>query len=262
MTTGKMWLTGAYQMDASLWEATLAAAVTVLANGLGGVPFLFVRRFPEQVARFGWAISGGLMLSASVFNLIIPGVDDGGIMPVAAGIFLGAAMMVGTSHWLSHREITVAGLSQDGARRVAMVLITLFIHSFPEGLAIGVAYGSGYGTLGLVMAVAIAIHNIPEGLAVSLPLRAEGVGPWKCILWALVSGVPQVIAAIPAFMAVRAFRPILPYAFGFAAGAMIFLVFSEMIPESRDTERQRLSSGVAGMVGFLTMMVIQQVLVF
>jgi ZIP family zinc transporter len=249
-------------MTASLTETAIAATITVLANGLGGLPFVFVRKFPENVARMGWAVSGGLMLSASVFNLIMPGVADGGITPVAVGIFAGAGLMALTSRWLEQHEFKVDGLSEAGSRRIILVLATLFVHSFPEGLAIGVAYGYGEARLGLLMAVAIAIHNVPEGLAVSLPLRAEGVGGWRCVGWAIFSGAPQLIAAIPAYLAVVAFRPILPYAFGFAAGAMIFLVMSEMIPESRDDSRQRLSSALAGMGGFLMMMVLQNVLVF
>ncbi len=167
-----------------------------------------------------------------------------------------------TSLWLDRHDFQLEGLTEAGTKRAILVLATLFIHSFPEGLAIGVAYGSGEAKLGLLIAVAIAIHNIPEGLAVALPLRAEGVAPWKCVGWAIFSGTPQLIAAIPAFLAVVAFRPILPYAFGFAAGAMILLVLSEMIPESRADERQRLSSAVAGMGGFLAMMVLQNLLVF
>jgi ZIP family zinc transporter len=248
-------------MVATLWETVIAATITVLANGLGGLPFVFVRDFPEKLARLGWAASGGLMLAASVFNLIMPGVADGGFTPVALGIFLGAGVMVLTSLWLNDHNFAIEGMSEAGTKRIIMILATLFIHSFPEGLAIGVAYGSGEAGLGLVMAVAIAIHNIPEGMAVSLPLRAEGVSGWKCVGWAIFSGVPQVIAAVPAYLAVISFRPILPYAFGFAAGAMIFLVMSEMIPESRATEAQRVSSAVAGMGGFLAMMVIQNVLV-
>jgi ZIP family zinc transporter len=249
-------------MAASLTETVIAATITVLANGLGGLPFVFVNEFPANVARLGWAVSGGLMLSASVFNLIMPGVADGGFTPVAVGILLGAAMMVITSLWLENRDFELGGLSQAGSKRIIMVLATLFVHSFPEGLAIGVAYGSGELGLGLVMAVAIAIHNVPEGVAVSLPLRAEGVSGWRCVGWAIFSGVPQVIAAIPAYLAVVAFRPILPYAFGFAAGAMIFLVISEMIPESRDGAGQRMSSAIASLSGFLAMMVLQNILVF
>jgi ZIP family zinc transporter len=138
-----------------------------------------------------------------------------------------------------------------------LVLITLFIHSFPEGVAIGVAYGSGEQELGILIAIAIAIHNIPEGLAVSLPLASGGITGWRTVFWAIVSGVPQVIAAIPAFLAVRAFRPLLPYAFGFAAGAMLLLVMSEMIPESRSSEKERLSSAIAAMFGFMFMMLFQ-----
>ncbi len=246
----------------TLLDTIIATTFTVLANGLGALPFVFVKDFPENIARYGWAMSGGLMLSASVFNLILPGVADGGFTPVAIGIFFGAAMMVLTTLWLESREFSVGGLSEAGTRRIALVLVTLFIHSFPEGIAIGVAYGSGEVNLGLIMAVAIAIHNIPEGLAVALPLRAEGIGGWQSVGWAILSGVPQLIAAVPAYLAVIAFRPILPYAFGFAAGAMIFLVISEMIPESRATERQRLSSAIAGVAGFLTMMVIQNVFSF
>ena len=243
-------------------QMLVGTTITVLANGLGGLPFVFTKKFPENLARLGWAVSGGLMLSASIFNLIIPGLGDKGITPLAIGIFLGAGLMILTTMWLNGHEYSMEGISQAGSRRIILVLSTLFIHSFPEGIAIGVAYGSGEVNLGLIMAIAISIHNIPEGLAVALPLRAEGVSGWKCVGWAIFSGVPQLIAAVPAYLAVIAFRPILPYAFGFAAGAMVLLVMSEMIPESRSNEAQRLSSAVAGMGGFLLMMILQNLLVF
>jgi len=249
-------------MVPTLTETVIAASITVLSNGLGGLPFVFLKSFPKNIARLGWAVSGGLMLSASLFNLIIPGLSDAGIIPVAIGIALGAGLMALTSIWLGNHEFKVEGVSEAGARRIILVLATLFIHSFPEGIAIGVAYGSGEAQLGVLIAIAIAIHNIPEGLAVALPLNAEGISGWKCVGWAIFSGVPQVIAAVPAYLAVRAFRPMLPYAFGFAAGAMILLVMSEMIPESRESESERLSSAMAGMAGFLLMMVFQEILVF
>ena len=249
-------------MTATLLDTIIAATITVLSNGLGGLPFVFMKEFPRTVARLGWAVSGGLMLSASVFNLIIPGVNDGGIIAVAIGIALGGGLMTLTTLWLDNHNFSVEGLSTAGSKRIILVLATLFIHSFPEGIAIGVAYGSGEASLGILIAIAIAIHNIPEGLAVALPLNAEGVSGWKCVGWAIFSGVPQLIAAVPAYLAVRSFRPILPYAFGFAAGAMLLLVLSEMIPESRSSEKQRLSSALAGMFGFLLMMVIQTVMVF
>ena len=243
----------------TLMDTIIAATITVLSNGLGGLPFVFTKNVPKNVARLGWAVSGGLMLSASVFSLIIPGVDDAGIIPVAIGILLGAGLMVLTTLWLDDHEFRVDGVSEAGGKKIILVLATLFIHSFPEGIAIGVAYGSGEAELGVLIAIAIAIHNIPEGLAVALPLNAEGVSGWKCVGWAIFSGVPQLIAAVPAYLAVKAFRPILPYAFGFAAGAMLLLVLSEMIPESRANEHERLSSAIAGILGFLLMMVFQTI---
>lgn len=248
-------------MTASLWETFVAATITMLATGIGGIPFIFVRKFPENLARWGWAMAGGMMLAASVFNLIMPGVSDGGFTPVAIGILGGAMFFALASHWLDDHDFEVSGLSGAGAKRIILVLGTMFVHSFPEGLAVGVAYGSGEEGLGLLMAIAISIHNIPEGVAVSLPLRAEGVSGWKCVGWSIFSSLPQPLAAIPAYLAVIAFRPLLPYAFGFAAGAMIFLVMSEMIPESRATEKERVSSAGAGIAGFLAMMMIQNVLV-
>lgn len=246
----------------SLFDATIAATFTALATGIGALPFVFVKQFPLVLARWAWAAAAGLMLSASTFNLIFPGVQDGGITPVAIGILLGTLLMAATSNWLEDRDIQFQGLSGAGAKRIILVLVTLFIHSFPEGIAVGVAYGSGEVGLGLLMAVAIAIHNIPEGLAVGLPLRAGGIGGWQSVGWAIFSSVPQILAAIPAYLAVVAFRPLLPYAFGFAAGAMIFLVMSELLPESQPTRESRLPSALVGMGGFLAMMVLQNLLVF
>ena len=244
-------------MQATLLETLIAATFTVLANGIGALPFLFTTKFPPNIARLGWAASGGLMLSASIFNLIYPGLDHGGIIPVAIGIALGVILMVATSIWLENKDFEFQGLSKEESHKMILVLVTLFIHSFPEGVAIGVAFGSGEQELGILIAIAIAIHNIPEGLAVSLPLASGGITGWRTVFWAIVSGVPQLLAAIPAFLAVRAFRPLLPYAFGFAAGAMLLLVIVEMIPESRSTERERLSSGIAAMGGFMFMMLFQ-----
>lgn len=249
-------------MDATLWDAVLAASITTIATGLGGVPFLFLHSIPARWAQLSWALAGGMMLSASVFNLLIPGVQTGGITPVALGVLSGTLLFGLAARSIEQHDFTISGVSGAGASRIMLILGTMFIHSFPEGLAVGVAYGSGEAGLGLIMTIAISIHNIPEGIAVSLPLRAEGVSGWKCIGWSIVSSIPQPIAAIPAFLAVIAFRPVLPFAFGLAAGAMFYLVLSEMVPESRATESQRRDSALASMGGFLGMMVLQNLLAF
>ncbi|MCH8028980.1 MAG: ZIP family metal transporter [Candidatus Dadabacteria bacterium] len=108
----------------------------------------------------------------------------------------------------------------------------MFIHSIPEGIAIGVGYGTGEFKFGLLPAIAIAVHNIPEGIAISLPLRAKGVSTFKCALYSVFSSVPQPVAAVPAFLLVWFFQPLLAFSLGLAGGAMIFLVIAELIPES------------------------------
>lgn len=233
----------------------------MLATGLGGLPFVFVRRFPVSIAGLSWAFAGGMMLSASVFNLIIPGVNDGGVLPVALGVLVGTLVFGLASHYIDRHDFTLSGINDASAKRITLILATMFFHSIPEGLAVGVAYGSGETSLGLIMAIAISIHNIPEGLAVSLPLSADGVSGWKCVGWSIFSSLPQPIAAIPAYLAVVAFHEVLPFAFGLAAGAMFFLVLSEMIPESRANQEQRQFSALAAMGGFLGMMVLQNVFI-
>jgi ZIP family zinc transporter len=232
----------------------------MLATGIGGLPFVFVRQVPHNLARLSWSAAGGMMLSASVFNLLLPGVEDGGINAVALGVLAGTVIFGLATRFASQADLHIHDLSGEGARRVGLVLSTMFLHSFPEGLAVGVAFGSGEAGLGILVTIAISIHNIPEGIAVSLPLRAEGVSGWKCVGWAIISSLPQPIATIPAYLAVVAFRPVLPFAFGLAAGAMFFLVLSEMIPESRATGGQRNASALAGMLGFMAMMVLQNVI--
>ena len=162
--------------EPTLADAVIAATITMLATGLGALPFVFVRRFPDNLARLGWSFAGGIMLSASVFNLIIPGVTQGGIPPVALGVLTGTVLFGLASMYLSRHEHDERGIpiptpKVQGGARVTLILGTMFLHSFPEGLAIGVAYGSGAAALGTLVAVAIAIHNIPRGCGSSAPIE-------------------------------------------------------------------------------------------
>jgi ZIP family zinc transporter len=233
----------------------VAAVITMLATGLGAVPFFFLPRLSEKWSRWGYAFASGVMLAASVFDLLMPAVQRGGYGPALAGLGLGTVVFLASEEWLGDREIEFGKLQGASARKVLLILGTLFIHSFPEGVAIGVGYGAGEqdSQLGLLLALAISIQNIPEGLAISLPLKAEGVSTWRCVWYAIFSSLPQPIAAVPAFLAVSLFQQLLPFALSFAAGAMGFLVFTELFPESlTKRNHERIGSIVAG--GFLIMM--------
>ena len=210
----------------------LAAFLTDLATGIGGVPFLFVRRLPERFVGLAWGFSGGMMLSASVFNLVVAGVERGGYNVVAAGIAIGAALF-----WLAHsrlgrREHTFQHLRGAGANQILLIIGAMTVHSFSEGIAIGVGFGSGEAALAVLLTIAIAIHNIPEGLAVSLVLVPRGTTPIKATLWSIFTAIPQPLMAVPAYLFVLFFRPFLPFGLGLAAGAMLWMVFSELLPDA------------------------------
>jgi zinc transporter ZupT len=236
-----------------------SALLTAVATGFGGVPFLFTRRLPDRLVGLAWGFSGGMMLSASVFNLVFEGIKRAGYNAVAAGLALGALLFWFTERQFGHTTFNFYHVKGLPARRIVLLLGTLTIHSFSEGAAVGVAFGSGEVALAALVTIAIAIHNIPEGLAVSLPLRAEGFSGWACIWWSIFTSLPQPLMAVPAALAVAFFQPLVPIGLGFAAGAMGFLVFSEMIPEAE--ERSGHGNGAAAViVGFLAMMLMQNVL--
>jgi len=239
--------------------AFFSALATAVATGIGGVPFLFTRGLPERLLGLAWGFSGGMMLSASVFNLVFEGISRAGYNPVAVGIALGAVLFWITERRFGHTSFDFYHLHGASARRIVLFIGTLTIHSFSEGIAVGVAFGSGQIALAALVTVAIAIHNIPEGLAVSLPLRGEGFSGWACIGWSIFTSLPQPLMAVPAALAVAFFKPLVPLGLGFAAGAMGFLVFSEMIPEAEKHSGH--GNGAAAVIaGFLAMMLMQNVL--
>jgi zinc transporter ZupT len=178
------------------------------------------------------ALAAGMMLSASLFALTAKGLDEGHVWQVVLGLLAGGAFFAITKRLVERTEWRVQNLSVTESRQAILVLVAMFIHSIPEGVAIGVGYATGELQFGLLLALAIAIHNVPEGLAVSLPLRSKGVSVAACAGYAILTSAPQPIAAVPAFLLVSVFKPLLPAGLGFAGGAMIFLVAAELIPES------------------------------
>lgn len=207
----------------------LYALITALATGLGAIPFAFVRRLSPELVGWANAVASGLMLGAS-FGLVAEGTGYGSVQTVVGGL-LGVIFILITQRLLGEHEIEFGGMSGANARQMLLMLIVMTVHSFSEGVAVGVAFGGGMA-LATVITVAIAVHNVPEGLAISAVMRPQGVSVLKCAGWSVFSSLPQPLMAVPAFLFVEAVAPALPYGLGFAAGAMVFMVLVELLPEA------------------------------
>lgn len=238
-----------------LLEVFIAALISDLATGLGALPFLFMDRVGARWNGIAGAAASGMMLSASVFALADKALHRGGALPVIVGMLAGALFFAWAAGFVERQHWRLGSWSEHDSRKSILLIGTMFIHSVPEGIAIGVGYATGEIKFGLLLAAAIAVHNIPEGTAVSLPLRAKGASVWRCAWYAILTSVPQPLLAVPAFMLTSFFQPLVAPLLGFAGGAMIFLVMSELIPESlescsRTETAWSTTIGLVGMLGF------------
>jgi ZIP family zinc transporter len=232
---------------ANLAIVFVAGFVTALATGLGALPFFFVDDVGDRWNVVLWGLASGIMVSASLFGLVDEGLAEGTPLEILVGMAAGVALVV-----VAHRVITTAEVDpreyeEADYRKLLLILGVLTVHSFPEGVAVGVSFaelgldgglpvlGFSVPLLAVFMTVAISIHNIPEGTAIAIPMRAMGLSNWRMVGAAVFSSLPQPIGAVIAFVFVRWAREFLPFGFGFAAGAMVYLVLTEFIPEALET---------------------------
>ena len=208
----------------------LAALVTAVATGLGAAPFLFTRSMSRYGLGLSNALAAGLMLAASLM-LFYEGQRDS-LLLVILGAFFGGVFIVLSRHFLRGRKDLHIGVLRGADALKALLLVgAMTIHSFTEGVGVGVSYGGGE-QLGVFITTAIAVHNIPEGLAISLVLVPRGMQVWKAALWSIFSSLPQPLMAVPAYLFVEAFAPMLPAGLGFAAGAMAWMSTRELVPDA------------------------------
>ncbi len=222
----------------SVWTVFIASSITALCTGLGAIPFFFVKDINSKFLGAANAAAAGLMLGASVgltwegFNL--------NWWRTIIGMLLGVGMIILTRRFMANREdddedehSMFGEMKGADLKKILLIIVVMTVHSFAEGIGIGVSFGGG-STLGNLITAAIAIHNIPEGLAIALVMVPRGSSPLKAALWAIFSSLPQPLMAVPAYLFVLVFAPFLPVGLGLAAGAMFYMVFSELLPEARE----------------------------
>ncbi|WP_017733071.1 ZIP family metal transporter [Nafulsella turpanensis] len=268
-------------MDTSAWFAELSPVVQALLATLftwavtaagASVVFLF-RSFKQTVLDTMLGFAAGVMIAASFWSLLAPAIElaeeVNGVaawVPAAVGFLAGGLSLWLLNKYLPHIHPTLAHGKKEGVKsnlhRSILLVLAITIHNVPEGLAVGVSFGAASldipgATLGAAIALAIGIglQNFPEGTSVSVPLRREGYSRRKSFWYGQLSGIVEPVGGVIGALLVSQVRPILPYALSYAAGAMIFVVVEELIPESQmDRHRNWATLGVLG--GFTIMMIL------
>lgn len=241
-------------MEVNVWTVFLAAMITALMTGLGAVPFFFFRKISERKLRLSNALASGLMLAASYALIAKAVVYSPG--KLILGVALGLIAIILSKRFIGRNEkAEFSGLAKANAAKALLILGVMTAHSFAEGIGVGVSFG-GSPKLGIFITTAISLHNIPEGLAISLVMIPRGVSVIRAAWWSIFSSLPQPLMAVPAFLFVQVFNPLLPVGLGLAAGAMIWMVFAELVPESLGCESDSMI-GLVVTASFILMMAFQ-----
>jgi ZIP family zinc transporter len=259
--------------DPLVWSALVGGSVAALATALGTLPVLFSQRLPDRLQDTLFGFGAGVMLAASAFSLIIPGLQAARQVGVfgggnwAAGGVIGSAILLGGAvlmlmdrvlpheHFIKGRE----GQSAKQLRRTWLFVFAIALHNVPEGLAIGVGYAANNGLRADALATGIAIQDVPEGLVVAVALLAAGYSRVFAVLIGMASGLVEPLGAVLGAAVVGHSAMLLPWGLGFAAGAMLFVISHEIIPEShRKGHEAFATSGL--MIGFVLMMLLDTAL--
>lgn len=241
-------------MAVNVGTVALLASVTALATGLGALPLLTARRPSRSWLARANAAAAGFMVAASV-ALFAEGVQLGAWRAVA-GALAGAGFLALLRRVVRRADdVHLGSLRGASGAKAFLIIAVMTAHSFAEGVGVGVAFGGGE-ELGVFIAVAIAVHNIPEGLAISLVLVPRGASLIAAAGWSVFSSLPQPLLAVPAFLFVEEFATVLPAGLGFAGGAMVWMVVTELLPDASadGTTREIL---VWGGLSFAAMMAFQ-----
>ena len=251
-------------------QALLGTLFTWGMTALGAAGVFFVKEINRKVMDGMLGFAAGVMIAASFWSLLAPAIDmaeqagTAGWIPAVIGFLSGGAFLWLVDRLLPHVHPSMKSGETEGIKttwqRSVLLVLAITLHNFPEGLAVGVAFGAAAAGIpeasiaaAAALAMGIGLQNFPEGLAVSAPLRREGFSRFKSFMYGQASGIVEPFAGVLGAAAVFLIRPLLPYALAFAAGAMIYVVVEELIPESQQDHHSDFAT-VGAMLGFAVMM--------
>jgi len=263
----------AFARENPIWAAFYATIFTWGLTAAGAALVFFFKKLNRAVLDGMLGFTGGVMVAASFWSLLAPAIENSPgegfvrVFPSAFGFLLGALILFGMDKLLPHLHINFKESEAEGVKtnwhKTILLVMAITLHNIPEGLAVGVLFGAASVLVGteqtemiiaaISLAIGIGIQNFPEGFAVAMPLRRQGMSRGKSFWYGQLSAIVEPVAGVLGALAVSFFTPILPYALAFAAGAMIFVVVEEVIPETqRDKYTDVATLGFIG--GFIVMM--------
>ncbi|MGB9824222.1 MAG: ZIP family metal transporter [Candidatus Hydrothermia bacterium] len=239
---------------------TLASLFTGLLTSAGGIFLLAGKKKVDNLNPIFIGFSAGIMFAASIFSLFIPALERGNIYIVLATFLLGAIFVDIFDDVLPHEHL-LRGLEGPPSKikMVGLILVAMLIHNFPEGMAVGIGFVEGFSPQAISLAFAIGLQNIPEGASVALPLVVMGYSPWKALFVTFLTGMVEPIGGFLGVLLGSIFTKALPYLMSFAAGAMVYVVSDEMIPESHKLGEEKIGT-FSFIIGFLIMTLLDNIL--
>lgn len=223
-------------------SALIGSFISAMATLVGAVPLLFIRRLSEGWKDLLIAFAAGIMVAASTFGLIPQAVKESGILWLALGLVAGVVVLDLIEKNIPHVDVESDPYSSTIEAKSLLVIIALFIHNIPEGLSTGFSYASANAGLGPLVAISIGVQNIPEGLILGVFLLNSSMSKWKAILIVALTGFMEMLSAVIGYFAAEAVQSLIGFGLSFAAGAMLFIVYKELIPESHGHGYERVST--------------------
>lgn len=256
------------QATPSISQALLATLFTAGATGLGSLPVVAIRALSDRVRDALLGFGAGVMLAASFFSLLAPALQHGtqvagsafgGLSIAVSGVIAGAVLLMTADRWLPHEHFVKGregGTADARSSGLWLFVVAITLHNIPEGLAVGVAQGDSAGQ---ALTIGIAIQNMPEGLIVALALVSLGIPRWKAAALAFATGLAEPLGGVLGAIAMEQAAIMLPWSLAFAAGAMLFIISHEVIPETHRNGNERAAT-IGLLAGFVLMMAFDTIL--
>lgn len=240
-------------------EAMIGSIISALSTGLGAIPILFMTKVTHRLRDILLAYAAGIMTSASMYSLIPEALSQSNLIVLSIGIMAGSCVLLILERYIPHIDLENPESRPFNIEGKAFLIIAaITMHNLPEGLSVGVSYASSDETLGNLIALSIGLQNAPEGFLVALFLVNQNIGRFKALGIATLTGAVEIITAFIGYSLSSVVDGLVPYGLAFAAGAMMFIVYKELIPESHGDGNQRVAT-ISFLLGLITMITLTEI---